>query len=83
LAGGLQPRLDPSSEADNQSFTAYRFRMTSDQQHDVQMLAFFIWERNGRPGDRALDHWLEAEYLVLTGSFVQNPGSSPDQKPGN
>ena len=34
------------------------------------MLAFFIWERNGRPEGRALDHWLEAEYLVLTGSFA-------------
>jgi hypothetical protein len=44
--------------------------MTDDQLRDIQMLAFFIWERNGRPEGRALDHWLEAEYLVLTGSFA-------------
>ena len=44
--------------------------MTSDQQRDIQMLAYFIWERNGRPEGHSLDLWLEAEYLVLTGSFI-------------
>lgn len=43
--------------------------MTPDQQRDIQILAYFIWERNGRPEGHSLDHWLEAEYLVLTGSF--------------
>jgi hypothetical protein len=34
------------------------------------VLAFFIWERNGRVQGHALDHWLEAEYLIRTSSFV-------------
>jgi hypothetical protein len=55
--------------------------MTADQQHDVQMLAFFIWERNGRQEGRALDHWLEAEYLILTGWFVEK-SESPGGEPG-
>jgi hypothetical protein len=45
--------------------------MTAEQQRDIQMLAFYIWERNGRPDNRALEHWLEAEYLILTGWFVE------------
>lgn len=45
--------------------------MTPDQQRDIEMLAFFIWERNGRPEGRALEHWLEAEYLILTGWFIE------------
>jgi hypothetical protein len=57
--------------------------MTADQQHDIQMLAFFIWERNGRTDGRALDHWLEAEYLILTGWFVEDPGSSQKPQTGN
>jgi len=26
--------------------------------HAVQKVAYFIWEREGRPEGRALDHWL-------------------------
>jgi hypothetical protein len=46
--------------------------MTAEQQSDIQMLAYFIWERNGKPEGRTLDHWLEAEYLVLTAPFVED-----------
>ena len=52
--------------------------MTGEQQHDIEMLAFHIWLRQGQPENRALDHWLEAEYLVLTGSFVAEAPSSPN-----
>jgi hypothetical protein len=45
--------------------------MTVRQRSDIQMLAYLIWERNGRPQGLALDHWLEAEYLVLTRTFVE------------
>ena len=44
--------------------------MTAKQRSEIEVLAYFIWDRNGRPQDRALDHWLEAEYLVLTRTFV-------------
>jgi hypothetical protein len=44
--------------------------MTVRQRSEIEILAYYIWERNGRLQDRALDHWLEAEYLVLTRTFV-------------
>jgi hypothetical protein len=44
--------------------------MSSQQQKDIAVLAFFIWERNGRVEGHALEHWLEAEYLICTCSFV-------------
>jgi ribA/ribD-fused uncharacterized protein len=37
---------------------------------DVEVLAFYIWEKNGRKDGHALEHWLEAEYLISTSSFV-------------
>jgi hypothetical protein len=50
--------------------------MTAEQYSDIRMLAYFIWERNGKPEGRSLDHWLEAEYLVLTAPFTQKVESS-------
>jgi hypothetical protein len=46
--------------------------MESKEQKDIAVLAFFIWERNGRVDGHAMDHWLEAEYLIRTCSFVSN-----------
>ena len=39
------------------------------QLQEIEFLAYLIWERNGRPEGRSLDHWLEAEYLMQTYSF--------------
>jgi hypothetical protein len=44
--------------------------MEAWQHKDVAVLAFFIWEKNGRVEGHDLDHWLEAEYLISTSSFV-------------
>jgi hypothetical protein len=30
----------------------------------IRQLAYYIWEREGRPRDRALQNWLEAESTV-------------------
>jgi hypothetical protein len=30
----------------------------------IRQLAYYIWEREGRPPDRELQHWLEAESAV-------------------
>ena len=30
----------------------------------IRQLAYYIWEREGRPPDRALQNWLEAESTV-------------------
>jgi hypothetical protein len=48
--------------------------MTAEQHRDIERLAYLIWEKVGRPHGFAVDHWLEAEYLVLTGSW-----SDPDE----
>jgi hypothetical protein len=37
---------------------------------DIETLAFFIWEKQGRPHGRAMEHWLEAEYLIHTQTFT-------------
>jgi hypothetical protein len=31
---------------------------------EVRTTAYYIWEREGRPAGRALDHWLRAENEV-------------------
>lgn len=33
------------------------------EQERIKMIAFRIWEQEGRPEGRALDHWLKAEQL--------------------
>ncbi len=35
--------------------------MIDDREADIAKRAYQIWENEGRPNDRALDHWLEAE----------------------
>jgi hypothetical protein len=45
--------------------------MSKMDDRDIEVLAFFIWEKQGFPHGRALEHWLEAEYLIRTRSFVQ------------
>lgn len=44
--------------------------MESNRHKKIQVLAFLIWEKNGCGDGRAIDHWLEAEYLVSTNSLV-------------
>jgi hypothetical protein len=54
--------------------------MTDEQRRDVENISYLIWERNGRPDGRALDHWLEAEYILLTGALtveIELPASLP------
>jgi hypothetical protein len=31
-----------------------------NNEHDIRERAYFIWEQEGRPGDRAHDHWQRA-----------------------
>jgi hypothetical protein len=50
---GLTPMSDTRSEA------------TKDE---VAVCAYFIWEQEGKPEGRALDHWLQAE-LQLAASL--------------
>jgi hypothetical protein len=44
---------------------------------DIETLAYFIWEKQGRPPGRAMEHWLEAEYLICTQAFTHE--KSPEE----
>jgi hypothetical protein len=38
--------------------------MTPDNTHPIRVQAYYIWEREGRPHGRALEHWLAAETML-------------------
>jgi hypothetical protein len=42
----------------------------------VEVLAFLIWERDGFPEGQHLEHWLEAESLMLAGSQDKEPSDN-------
>ncbi len=50
----------------------------------IRMRAYHIWEREGRPDGRDLEHWIQAQ-LELTAEVVptqaqRNPAPSPPQQ---
>lgn len=47
--------------------------MTAERQARIRDAAYRIWEEEGRPEGRDLDHWLKAEALV--------PEAAPARKP--
>ena len=52
--------------------------MTSDYDGEIARRAYIIWEDEGRPSGRELDHWLRAEAEVKaerTQSTTQAPKS--------
>jgi hypothetical protein len=44
--------------------------MVRFDREEIEVLAYLIWKQQGCPEGRALEHWLEAEYLVHTRSFI-------------
>ena len=44
-------------------------------QHDIQVCAYCIWEQEGRPEGRALDHWLQAELQLVVASILRDGGT--------
>jgi hypothetical protein len=38
--------------------------MTPDNTQQIRLEAYYIWEREGRPEGRALEHWVAAEQLL-------------------
>jgi hypothetical protein len=39
--------------------------MKADRNAEIARRAYHIWESKGRPVDRAVDHWLQAEAEVM------------------
>src|SRR5215469_17308598 len=50
--------------------------MPNAREQEVRERAFVIWEQEGRPEGRRVDHWLRAEVVVLSdgASGIQNEG---------
>jgi len=46
---------------------------------EVRERAYRIWEREGRPDGRDLDHWLEAEREVLVASEGTQQSKGPNR----
>jgi hypothetical protein len=39
----------------------------------VRREAYYLWESEGRPADRALDHWLRAEHAQASSPATEQP----------
>jgi hypothetical protein len=39
-------------------------KMTPDNTQQIRLEAYYIWEREGRPEGRALEHWVAAEQML-------------------
>lgn len=39
---------------------------------DIEKLAYFIFEQEGRPHGRHLDHWVQAELLLTSENLGKN-----------
>ena len=73
------------------SFFANRFVMgliaetKSKHVHEaIERCAYLIWEREGRPGGRALEHWVRAEAEGLAdGRLISEPEQVPTDAGAN
>jgi Protein of unknown function (DUF2934) len=51
--------------------------MTADQDGEIARRAYSLWEVEGRPIGRELDHWLRAEAEVQ-GARAESPDPTPE-----
>lgn len=61
--------------------------MNTDEQHPerqekVRTRAYAIWESEGRPEGKHLDHWLQAEQEILTESSTKSRTRNHTQPTG-
>lgn len=49
---------------------------------EIALRAYHLWEVNGRPHDRAVEHWLEAETQLRNGLKYSWPPAAPAGKLG-
>jgi len=48
-------------------------RLAEPDRADVAVCAYAIWEQEGRPQGRDVQHWLEAEFLLRHGRGRSTP----------
>jgi hypothetical protein len=56
--------------------------MDPELRHRIEERAYALWEANGRPEGRALDHWLQAEQEIVNQSVAgeEDPLAGIDQE---
>jgi Protein of unknown function (DUF2934) len=47
---------------------------------DIEVCAYWIWEQEGRPEGRALDHWLQAELQLVVASILRDQTLEAEQE---
>jgi len=47
--------------------------MSESDTRTTEELAYLLWERQGRPQNRAAENWMEAEYLAHPPTLLQPP----------
>lgn len=55
--------------------------METKERSAVAERAYEIWEREGRPAGREMDHWLQAERELATEGGAARPASPAGRKP--
>ena len=50
-------------------------------QSDIEVCAYCIWEQEGRPHGRALDHWLQAELQLVVASILRDELTEKRENP--
>ena len=49
-------------------------------QHEIEVCAYCIWEQEGRPAGRALNHWLQAELQLVVESIWNGGATEQDRE---
>jgi hypothetical protein len=44
--------------------------MSHPHQPEIEALAYLIWQQQGCPENRSSEHWIEAEYQILSRSLI-------------
>ena len=50
---------EPKPRRKRQSKSSKPVEITNLSEHELRDAAYFLWEQEGRPEGRALDHWLQ------------------------
>jgi hypothetical protein len=49
-------------------------------QHEIAVCAYCIWEKEGRPQGRALNHWLQAELQLVVATIWDEGMTEQEEK---
>ncbi|HIJ85123.1 MAG: hypothetical protein HW380_3488 [Magnetococcales bacterium] len=52
--------------------------MSADNEEQIRLMAYTLWERGNRPHGRDLDFWFEAEQQLKLSGHIQRPNAADD-----